>query len=147
METGRLAERNAYPDHGKTDQARCLVPVPLSVREYLDYRRYLKDVLAWKKRRNPKVSYRSFARRLELDAAQLHRVVHGKAHLHPSRLGPLAAALGLDGLEARHLARLVDYGRSTTEAGREALLSEILGQMLQYRAEDRPGGIPRPDRA
>jgi uncharacterized protein (TIGR02147 family) len=65
------------------------------VREYLDYRVFLKDFYEAKKERSQDFSYRVFARKAEINSpSHFKLVVDGKRNLTQNTLGKYVRAIG-----------------------------------------------------
>lgn len=82
-------------------------PTP-SIQDYDDYREFLLDLYRWKKTRNPRFSYRLMAIRIGMDAARLHKVLHGHGYFVRGTASRIAASLGLDESQARELQWRID---------------------------------------
>lgn len=82
-------------------------PTP-TIQDYEDYRDFLLDLYRWKKTRNPRFSYRLMAIRIGMDAARLHKVLHGQGYFVRGTASRIAASLGLDESQARELQWRID---------------------------------------
>lgn len=83
------------------------IPTP-TIQDYEDYREFLLDLYRWKKNRNPRFSYRLMAIRIGMDAARLHKVLHGQGYFVRGTSSRIAASLGLDESQARELQWRID---------------------------------------
>jgi len=85
------------------------------IQDYLDYKDYLHDWLAWKKQVSPRFSHRALARRMGQSSPSIGvDLVAGRRRLTPALMPPLCKALGLKAEERRYLGLLVDLERART---------------------------------
>lgn len=90
-----------------------------NVYEYLDFRRYLGDWFASKKQRNPKFSYRMFARMAgQKSPSLLHHVVRGDRNLTAATTEAFVRAMKLSVPDAAFFGLLVQLGQATTDTER-----------------------------
>src|ERR1700742_3239126 len=86
---------------------------PIDVFRYLDYRSYLADLYAAKKKRG--FSYRAFSRAAGLGAPNyLKLVIEGKRNLTPPMAARFAAACGLAGDAADYFQQLVAFNQASS---------------------------------
>lgn len=79
-----------------------------SIQDFEDYREFLLEVYEWKKRRNPRYSYRMMALRIGIDPARLHKVLHGRGFFVRGTALRIAQSLGLDEAQTRELQFRID---------------------------------------
>lgn len=80
--------------------------------DFDDYRDYLLEFYRWKRRDNPRYSYRLLAAKLGMDHSYVHRLVHRKQHLSEASVARVCKVLGLDPPASDLFAALVRAGRS-----------------------------------
>jgi uncharacterized protein (TIGR02147 family) len=91
-----------------------------SVLEYLDYRQYLRDWFAGKKKANPRYSLRALSNRAGFKAADFpYRVMHGERNLTGSSLFKLVEAIGLKGKELEYFEELVKFNQAVSAGERD----------------------------
>ncbi|HXP90078.1 MAG TPA: TIGR02147 family protein [Fibrobacteria bacterium] len=98
-----------------------------TVFEYLDYRKYLKDVFEERKADDPHLSYRTMAEALGLDGSNFYKILQGRTHLPVRCQSRVLEFLGLSGRPAEYFLLLVAHSR---ERGARARL-EILERARQ----------------
>ena len=86
-----------------------------SIFEYLDYRKFLADYYAFKKKMHRSFSYRSFNAKAGISSPVfLKLVIDGKRNLGLSSIEKFATALGLNKKESLYFRKLVLFDQSTT---------------------------------
>jgi uncharacterized protein (TIGR02147 family) len=100
------------------------------VREYLDYRVFLKDFYEAKKERSQDFSYRVFARKAEINSpSHFKLVVDGKRNLTQNTLGKYVRAIGFqDKQEKRFFELLVQYDQETNHTKKVEIFKDILAE-------------------
>jgi uncharacterized protein (TIGR02147 family) len=83
-----------------------------SVKQYLDYRAYLRDFYAERRARSRVFSYRFMAKRVGMDHGYLVRLLQKKVHMADGHVGPFAALCGLSGRDREYFAALVRFNKS-----------------------------------
>lgn len=92
----------------------------VDVFRYRDYRQYLRDVYAARKKSEYGFSYRAFARKAGLSAPNYLKLVSdGQRNLTPEMAVRFAAALGLEGEAADYFCDLVNFNQAATAQERE----------------------------
>jgi uncharacterized protein (TIGR02147 family) len=95
---------------------------------YLEYRKYLGDYYAFKKRITPSFSFRLFSRRAGFTAPNfLQLLIQGKRNLIKSSIAKVSQAIGHRVEEARYFESMVLFGQAKTISEKSryfALLSE-----------------------
>jgi uncharacterized protein (TIGR02147 family) len=119
-------------------RTRARVPDPMprahdpNVFDYLDYRAFLRDLFAERKRRRG-LSYRGFARRTGLRSPNyLQIVVEGKRNLSADLAMRIAEAFGLDPDEREFFCELVRFNQARSASERNAAYSHLTGHR-RYR--------------
>jgi len=83
--------------------------------DYLDYRDFLKDFYETKKKENPWFSYRFMARRVDMDASHLVKILQAKRHIAPRSIRKFIFLCGLRGKEADYFETLVQFNKAKTD--------------------------------
>lgn len=107
---------------------------------YLDYRAFLRDLLAERQRLQPLFSLRLFAKRIGIDPSNLLKVLQGARHLPEDVIPELAAFCRWESRERKLFEALWRFGkvRKATEA--QAMLErveELRGPRIRTLASDR----------
>ncbi len=106
--------------------------ISVDVFEYRDYRRFLSDVYALRKKSEYGFSYRTFSRRAQICAPNfLKLVTDGTRNLSAAMAPRFAAALGLEGKSAAYFCDLVAFNQA-----RSALEKEHQYKRLQSYKKD-----------
>ena len=85
----------------------------ISVFDYTDYRKYLTDWLAWKKKTQPSFSYTTFAQKAGFrDKGFLHNVIHGKRDLTKESLVKVSRVIGHVTAESEYFENLVFFNKA-----------------------------------
>lgn len=104
---------------------------PIDVFRYLDYRGFLADFYAAKKRRG--FSYRAFSRAAGLGAPNyLKLVIAGERNLTAAMAERFAASCGLSGDAAAYFQHLVEFNQAKTAAERNKSYARLAG-FRRYR--------------
>lgn len=93
----------------------------------MDYREYLRLVFEERKERNPLFSYRLWARQLQIDPAQLFRILSKDLHLPLRHIDGVVANLKLPKNDAEYFTVMVQWGRARSEKEKKALVVKLLG--------------------
>ncbi len=89
----------------------------IQIFEYLDIRKYLRDIYEFRKALGRGFSYRAFSRKAGLKSPNhLKRVIDGERDLTVDMAVTYAEALGLEGEEARYFCDLAAFSRAKTTA-------------------------------
>lgn len=83
-----------------------------SVKQYLDYRDYLRDHYAERRAGNRVFSYRFMAKRVGIDHGYLVRLLQKKVHIADGHVAPFAALCRLSGRDREYFAALVRFNKS-----------------------------------
>ena len=105
-----------------------------SVFEYLDYRKYLKDVFDERKALDPRISYRKLGELLGIDGSNFHKIVFGQTHLPARCQSRLIKYLGLSSRESEFFLLLLAFAR---ERGAKARMEIIERAKLLQDVERR----------
>ncbi len=98
-----------------------------NIYQYDDFRLFLKDLFQYRKEKDPKYSYRTFAREAELsNPGYLLDVILGKRTLSDVAFGKTAKAFALEEAEVEFFRLLVDFGQSKKEHERQGFYQDIL---------------------
>ena len=112
-------------------EASALRRCPIDVFKYLDYRSFLADFYAAKKRKG--FSYRAFSRSAGLGAPNyLRLVIAGERNLTPKMAERFATSCGLAGEAAAYFQNLVEFNQATTSAARNASYRQLT-RFRRYR--------------
>lgn len=107
-------------------------PKDLDVFDYLDYRAYLRDYYALRKKRGA-FSYRAFSLRAKLRSPNyLKLVIDGERNLTPQMAKRFAAACGLTGQSQSFFCELVAFGQSQSIDERNEIYARVR-KFRQYR--------------
>jgi uncharacterized protein (TIGR02147 family) len=105
----------------------------VNVFEYLDYRRYLRDLYQQRKAACYGFSHRSFSRRVGLRSSNfLKLVMDGERNLTPEMAHRFAEGCGLDGREVDYFCELVAFNQART-ASEQKRCHRRLFRFKQYR--------------
>jgi uncharacterized protein (TIGR02147 family) len=108
-------------------------PSAIEVFEYLDYRAFLADFYAERKRQARGFSFRAFSRRAGLKSPNyLKLVIDGARNLSPPMAERFAQACGLEGDAARFFVDLVAFNQAATSVEREKQYAKLTG-FRRYR--------------
>jgi uncharacterized protein (TIGR02147 family) len=103
--------------------------------DYLDYRKYLHDVFAEKKRSVPHFSHRNLMQKLSLKTpGHMLLVMQGRRNLTQDIAIKLAAYLKLNRKESEYLLTLTRYTDAKTPAEKQYLFEELLSYRLRSGA-------------
>lgn len=107
----------------------------VDVFDYRDYRAFLRDVYAARKRADYGFSYRAFSKRAGLRAPNYLKLVSdGQRNLTPEMAGRFAEALTLAGEAAGYFCDLVAFNQAVTGAERERCYQRLQGYRRYRRA-------------
>jgi len=101
------------------------MPLP-SIFDYMDYREFLSDWFAAKKRADPTYSYARFAQESGGSKSTLANVLRGARHPRPASQDQFAHAMGMSPEERNYLGVLVELSSAQSEARRQQTLERIL---------------------
>jgi uncharacterized protein (TIGR02147 family) len=91
--------------------------------QYLDYRAFLRDWLAW---RAGRPSLRGFARRVRCSPSLVSSIIAGKRDLDTGRAEVFATAMKLTPAQTSHLVALVVFAHDASRERRQRALDEVL---------------------
>ncbi|MEN0064336.1 MAG: TIGR02147 family protein [Myxococcota bacterium] len=114
---------------------------PPRLTHYLDFRRYLKDWLAYKKHIDPSYSHGVFGKASGLARSTLHNVLYDGRTPKPETLDKFARAIGLCPSERMHLGLLVELNTASSIEQRRQIVRKITEQPQTGHSEwieDRP---------
>jgi uncharacterized protein (TIGR02147 family) len=108
-----------------------------NIYSYLDYRKFLTDVLKERKEQNIHFSYRFIAQHLKISSPGfINWVISGKRKLPEALIPKLAALFKLDDNECTYLTLLVKYNHSIDIVEREKLFDEISGFVKKQKKKE-----------
>ena len=93
--------------------------------QYADYRQYLKDWWAWRKRTSRVASFRSFALKAGTAPSLLKDILEGRRRLTPDTVVRFTPALGLTEAEASYLALLARFGNARNVSEKNEAFAEM----------------------
>ena len=106
-----------------------------SIFTYTDYRKYLSDALAERKKVNRHFSYRFLSQHLDLkSSAFMNRVIAGKKKLPESLVPKIAALFKLNESEHEYFSILVKFNHCIDTAEREELFRKLEGFVKKEKA-------------
>jgi uncharacterized protein (TIGR02147 family) len=108
------------------------VPVPVAAQPS-SYRAWLKNLMAERLARNPRLSLRSFAKTSGVAVSTLSMALSGKTNLSPTKALTIARRLGLPEHESERFILLVQYENETNPD-----FKEVLGRKLSAQSEGLP---------
>lgn len=101
-----------------------------SIYEYMDYRLYLKDVLAWKKKENPSFSHRMILSKMKVSSSGfLCNVINSKSNLTIKHIEQLSSILRLSTIEANYFKLLLYFSKAKTLSEK----NDFFQQIIKYR--------------
>jgi uncharacterized protein (TIGR02147 family) len=83
-----------------------------SVYDYLDYRKYLKDVISKRIEANPSYSVRAFAKNIGLSATLVNRILNGHRNISKATLPFFLSGLHLSEKEGEYFELLVSFNQA-----------------------------------
>jgi uncharacterized protein (TIGR02147 family) len=86
-----------------------------SVKEYLEYRDFLKDYFEEKKQNNPFFSYRYMGKKVAVDASHLVKILQKQRHIGNKSIETFINFCGLKSNEAEYFSTLVHFNKSKSE--------------------------------
>jgi uncharacterized protein (TIGR02147 family) len=95
------------------------------LRNYTDYREFLRQVLADKVKANPSFSLRAFSRRLRIAHSALSGVLRGTRHLSPRSALQVATLLQLPPEDVEYFCLLVEKETARTSVQREIVSNRL----------------------
>ncbi len=102
---------------------------------YTDYRKYLKDYYADRKKRSPTFSYRQFSQKAGIRSPSLLReVTEGRRNLTESSIQQFVKGLGLTETDTRFFTALVHYNQAQDEQTRLQWLESMRGLRRRVKA-------------
>jgi uncharacterized protein (TIGR02147 family) len=109
-----------------------------SVYEYLDYRRFLADDHARRKRRNRAFSVRAMAAKLGLDSGLITRILAGERGISRANLPKFVTYLGLRRQEAKYFETLVAFNQARSDADKAAHYARLTSLRKTQRRKLKP---------
>jgi uncharacterized protein (TIGR02147 family) len=97
--------------------------------EYTDYRLYLRDFYEYTKERKPYFSFRFISARLGINPGFIFRLMSGKTHIGPQKIGTVADLLELQGKQREYFIELVHLGK----AKRDEEIQESIKKLRSIR--------------
>lgn len=93
--------------------------------QYADYRQYLKDWWAWRKRTSRIASFRAFAMKAGTAPSLLKDILEGRRRLTSETVVRFAPALGISEAESSYLALLARFGGARNVAEKNEAFAEM----------------------
>jgi uncharacterized protein (TIGR02147 family) len=93
--------------------------------QYADYRQYLKDWWAWRKRTSRIASFRAFALKAGTSPSLLKDILEGRRRLTADTVVRFTPALGLSEAEASYLALLARFGNARNVVEKNEAFAEM----------------------
>ena len=87
----------------------------MNIYDYFDYRKYLKDYYEYRKKESPFFSYRYIARRVELDAGYLVKVLQGKYNIAQRTVEKFIVLCKLDEKGAEYFETMVHFAKAKSD--------------------------------
>lgn len=98
-----------------------------SIRDYSDYRRYLKDFFESKKKLNPAYSHRVFIRKAEMTSpSHLKMIMDGKRNLTSKTVRKYVNAIGLKKKDAQFFELLVNYNQEQNPEEKIKMFQDLM---------------------
>lgn len=97
-----------------------------SIKEYYDYRDFLKDFYYEKKLTSPFFSYRLLGSKIGIDASHLVKIFQKQRHIGTASIETFIAFCGLSGSEAEYFSTLVQFTKSKSERNGKVLFERLL---------------------
>jgi uncharacterized protein (TIGR02147 family) len=102
------------------------------IQKYTDYRRFLGDYYAYRKKHNRNYSYRVFCRKSGINSPSFFRdVVHGKRNLTANTIEAFIRGLELNELDARYFRALVLFNQAKSSQEKQLYLEKMRGLTRQ----------------
>ena len=83
-----------------------------SMLKYLDYQKYLYDLINYKKSELAFYSYRYIGRKIGLDPGFFAKITHGKKHLPEYYIEALGSLFGWSNKEKNYFSLMLKYGKA-----------------------------------
>lgn len=115
-------------------QRLCIFRTMESIYSYIDYREWLNDLFAEKKRDTPHFSYRLFGSKVNLDPSFLAKVLSGKRDLSTKSVESIAGYFSLTEGEASYFQTLLTFAKAKKESDKQIIFDEL---MVLRRTESR----------
>ena len=93
---------------------------------YLDYRKFLKDVLVLQKQGNAIFSFRHFAQGIGIDSGYITRIVAGQRHISLPLARKIAGFLKLDKKQISYFCLLVQFAKAKTQTEKSRNYQKLL---------------------
>lgn len=103
----------------------CMEKIGPDIFHYADYRQYLKDWWAWRKRVSRTASFRAFAMKAGTAPSLLKDILEGRRRLTSDTVLRFTPAMGLSESEASYLALLARFGNSRNVAEKNLAFAEM----------------------
>ncbi|ERP31387.1 TIGR02147 family protein [Chitinivibrio alkaliphilus] len=98
----------------------------VSVFEYLDYRKFLKEFYEESKKSNPYFSYRYIGKRLEVDPGYLVKVFQGKYHLTLEKTPLVRRLCGFSAKEEAYFSTLIQFNKAKNDQDVKVYFEKLL---------------------
>jgi uncharacterized protein (TIGR02147 family) len=97
-----------------------------TIKEYLEYREFLKDFFEEKKKRNPYFSYRVMGKRVGIDASHLVKIFQKQRHIGTPLINELARFCELKDRDAQYFSALVHFNKAKSDADAKVYYEKLL---------------------
>jgi uncharacterized protein (TIGR02147 family) len=97
-----------------------------SVKEYFEYRDFLKDFFENEKKANPFFSFRYMGNRVSINASHLVKIFQKQRHIGKKSIEVLINFCGLKGTEAEYFATLVQFNKSKSDRDSRLYFEKLL---------------------
>jgi uncharacterized protein (TIGR02147 family) len=98
----------------------------LNIYDYLDYKKYLADLFEEKKAENKFFSIRVMARKMDLDASYLFRIIYGKNNLTDKYLIAFAKWMNFDEKQKQYLELMTRFSKAKNENETRDLFQKLM---------------------
>jgi uncharacterized protein (TIGR02147 family) len=92
---------------------------------YADYRQYLKDWWAWRKKTSKVASFRALGMRAGTSPSLFKDILEGRRRLTQESIGKFSPAMGLTSAETSYLSLLAQFGNARTVQEKNAAFHEM----------------------
>ncbi|NLL12598.1 MAG: TIGR02147 family protein [Fibrobacter sp.] len=96
------------------------------IKEYLEYREFLKDFYLLKKQENPVFSLRYMGSRVSVDPSHLLKIFQLQRHIGTRLIDSFIAHCGLSGTDAEYFSNLVRFNKAKTESDKKTYYERLI---------------------
>lgn len=94
--------------------------------DYMEYREFLRGMLAWLKEENPAFSMRAMAGKIQCNPGFFNRILKGERNIMPAHIIELSKILKLNKKELRYFELLVAYNHAKRQSERDHNFEQLL---------------------